>query len=82
MNPSTTQKLLTGVLILQGLFVAGHWLGQPNMAQARGEMNLPNPSERQLQMVDELKTVNTKLDKLIAALTTGEMQVKVVKDEK
>jgi hypothetical protein len=78
----TQQKLLTAVLVLQGMLLAGQWLGQPSAAQARGDLNLPNPSERQLAMIDELKSLNAKMDKLTATLTSGDVTVKVAKDEK
>jgi hypothetical protein len=78
-NP--TQKLLTGILVLQGLLLAGQWLGQPSIASARADA-LPNPSERQMQMVDELKQLNAKVDKLSSMLANGEVTVKVAKEEK
>jgi hypothetical protein len=77
-----TQKLLTGVLILQGLLLAGQFSNRPGAAEARGDLNLSNPSERQLQMVDELKSLNAKVDKLTGMLASGELTVKVAKEEK
>jgi len=77
-----TQKLLTGLLILQGLVLTGQFMSQPSAAQARGEGNLSNPSERQLQMVEELKSLNAKMDKLTSMFAGGEVTVKVAKDEK
>lgn len=77
-----TQKLLTGVLVLQGLLLAGQFSSRPATAEARGELTLSNPSERQLQMVDELKSMNAKMDKLTAMLASGELTVKVAKEEK
>ena len=77
-----SQKLLTGVLVLQGLLLAGQWLGQPSLGQARGEGNIMNPSERQIQMIEELRALNGKVDKLNSMLAGGEVTVKVVKDEK
>jgi outer membrane murein-binding lipoprotein Lpp len=77
-----TQKLLTGVLVLQGLLLAGQFSSRPAAAEARGEVALSNPSERQLQMVEELKSLNAKMDKLTSMLGNGEVTVKVAKDEK
>jgi len=73
---------MTGILVLQGLLLAGQWLGQPSIASARAENSLPNPSERQMQMVDELKQLNAKVDKLTSMLAGGEVTVKVAKEEK
>lgn len=82
MKTTNTQKLLTGVLVLQGLLLGGQFMSQPSASQARGEVSLSNPSERQLQMVEELKTLNAKMDKLTAMLAAGEVTVKVAKEEK
>jgi hypothetical protein len=79
---TTSQKLLTGILVLQGLMLAGQWLGQPSVAQARGENNIPNPSERQIAMVEELKALNAKVEKLNSMLANGEVTVKIAKEEK
>lgn len=82
MKPKTpAQKLLTGVIALQALIIAGQWFGQP-AAYGRGEVNIPDPGARQLQMIDELKSLNAKVDRLSAALMGGELTVKVAKDTK
>ena len=80
MKTTTTHKVMAGVIVLQGLLLAAAWSGQPT-AVARGEMNLPDPGARQLQMIDELKTLNAKVDRLNAALLGGELTVKVAKDK-
>ena len=80
---TTTQKLLTAAVVLQGMIIAGQWLGTaPAHAAGRGENNLPDPGARQLQIVDELKSLNAKVDRLTATLTSGEVKVKVEKDAK
>lgn len=81
-STTTTQKLLTAVVVLQGLLIAGQWFGSTPAHAARNEMNLPDPGARQLQMVDELKALNAKVDRLHSALTSGQLRVKVEKDEK
>ncbi|MDB5297979.1 MAG: hypothetical protein JWO31_3962 [Phycisphaerales bacterium] len=78
---TSTQKLLTAAVVLQALLLAGQWFGA-SPAQARGELNLPDPGARQLQMIDELKSLNAKVDRLTAVLTSGEMRVKIEKDAK
>jgi hypothetical protein len=78
-----SSKLLAVVIVLQGLILVGQWAGQPAASTARADITLPNPGERQLAIIDELKTVNSKLDKIYGALTGGDMTVKavVVKDD-
>ena len=82
MKPTKTQKLLTAVVVLQGMIIAGQWLGSSRAMAARNELNLPDPGARQLQMVDELKSLNAKVDNLTAVLTSGQLKVKIEKDEK
>jgi outer membrane murein-binding lipoprotein Lpp len=77
---TTTHKVMAGVIVLQGLLLATTWSGQ-SAAVARGDVNLPDPGARQLQMIDELKTLNAKVDRLTAALVNGEVTVKVAKDK-
>lgn len=82
MKSINTQKFLTAVVVLQGMFIAGLWFGQSSARAARGELTLPDPGARQLQMIDELKSLNAKVDKLGAVLTSGEIKVRVEKEEK
>ncbi len=77
-----TQKLLVVVAVLQGLILLGQWTGQPAIvAPAHAQANLPDPGARQLAMVDELRALNGKMDRLLAALQSGEVKVKVAKDD-
>ena len=76
-----TQKLLGIVIALQVLLLVGQWVA-PSAGVAHADVPLSNPSERQLAMVDELKTLNGKMDKLISLLQSGNMEVKVAKDKK
>jgi hypothetical protein len=84
MTTTTTRKLLTGVIVLQGLMIAGQWTRQSEAQARSGETNLPDPGARQLQMIDELKGLNAKVDKLTAMLAGGEVtvNVKVVREPK
>lgn len=71
----TTHKLLTAVLVLQGLTLLGQWTSH-TLPAAQAEVS--DPASRQLQMVEGIKTTNDKLDKLIGILEGGDLQVKVV----
>ena len=74
-----TNKLLVGVLVLQGLILLGQWTGTGYLTSANAQ--IPDPANRQMQMVDELKNINTKLDTLIDTLKAGDLQVKVAKSD-
>ena len=56
-----TSKLLGIVIALQVLLLIGQWVA-PSASVARADVPLSNPSERQLAMVDELKTLTDQLD--------------------
>jgi hypothetical protein len=77
----TPSRLLVAILLLQGLFLVGQWsgpavYGTPARAEAFGDSGA-----RQVQMLDELKSVNAKLDKLTEILSSGTLQVKVVRPD-
>ena len=74
-----SSKLLGVVIVLQGLILLGQWTGQPAATTARADTQLPNPSERQLAMIDELKTLNGKMDHLISLFQSGDARVEVTK---
>lgn len=76
-----SSKLLGVVIVLQGLILVGQWAGQPSASTARADITIPNPGERQMAIVEELKNVNAKLDKIYGALTAGDIQVKLAKEE-
>jgi hypothetical protein len=70
------QRMLTAIVALQVLGLASQWTGHstltPTMA---GE--LPDPGARQMQMVDELKQLNSKLGRLNDFLESGKLKVVV-----
>lgn len=74
-----TSKLLGIVIVMQVVIVLGQWVGQPSPRTAHADTALPNPGERQLAMLDELKTLNGKIDHLIELAQSGEMKVEVTK---
>jgi hypothetical protein len=70
-----TNKALAVIVALQGLILLGQWTGGGYLTSAQAQV--PDPANRQMQMIDELKSVNSKLDALIELLKSGEVQVKV-----
>lgn len=76
-----TSKLLVAVLVLQGLVLMGQWTGQGPVTPAHAQ--IPDAGGQRQQIVDELKGINGKLDKLTQALESGSVQVRVAPaDEK
>jgi hypothetical protein len=78
-----TNRLLAVIVVLQGLMLIGQWTGNASyLPQAQAQ--IPDPGARQVQMLDTLKSIDGKLDKLDAIasmLQSGELQVKVAKTE-
>ena len=75
-----TSKLLVAVIALQGLILIGQWSGGTSMLST-AQAQVPDPANRQMQMIDELKTLNGKMDELMQVLRSGDLQVKVAKAE-
>ena len=81
-----TDRLLAAVLALQGLTLLGQWtdrpMNAPGSSAAYGQ--IPNAGDQRQRLVDatalqaeELRGVNARLDKLIALLSGGDLQVTV-----
>jgi hypothetical protein len=80
-NTNNTPRLLTAVLVLQGLTLAGLWTGQPRAGDAHAA--IPDPGAQREAMVAEQKATNEKLDRLLGLLEGGKLKVVVEdKDEK
>ena len=76
-----TTKLLVAVVVLQSLILISQWTGQPSASTARADQ-ITNPGERQLAILEESKATNAKLEKILSYLQSGDMTVKVAKDDK
>lgn len=75
-----TNKLLATVVVLQGLILIGQWTGGGNYLSS-AQAQVPDPANRQMQMIEELKSVNQKLDQVVSILQGGDLQVKVANSE-
>ena len=72
-----TTQLLTVIVILQAVILAGQWLGSPSLvAPARAQ--IPDPGAQQLQVIKELQSVNAKMERMIGILESGKLEVRVV----
>jgi hypothetical protein len=70
-------KLLVAVVVLQGLTLAGVWSGNSGSQLPAANAQVVDPGAQRLQMVEQQRETNAKLDK-IADLLKGELQVRVV----
>ena len=69
-------KLLTAVLVLQGVILAGQWLGTASLV-APAQAQIPDAGGQRNEMIRELQSLNGKMDKLIGILESGKLEVHV-----
>ena len=73
-------RLLVIVIALQLLIVAGQWLDGPRMLPTAQAEPFNAGADRQA-MVDQLKSIDSKLDSMVSILNSGNLQVKVVQPD-
>jgi hypothetical protein len=72
-------KWVVIVIALQVMTVLGQWIGSPRVEPAMAQV--PDAGLQRIQIIDQLKGTNDRLDKLIALLSGGNLQVKVAKPD-
>jgi hypothetical protein len=75
----SNSRLLSVVIVLQLMILAGQWLGGPRLSTAQAQIS--DPGRDRIQMLDELRATNAKLDKMIDLLGSGDLQVRVVQPD-
>ena len=70
-------KLLVIVAVMQGLILAGQWLGQASVV-APAQAQVPDAGAQRERLIDEVKNVSSKLDRLVTLLESGNVTVKTV----
>jgi hypothetical protein len=69
-------RFLLTIIVLQALVIAAQWMGGSGITRAYGQ--IPDAGGQRAQMIDELKSLNSKMDKLMGILEGGKLQVRVV----
>jgi len=76
-----SSRILGVIVVLQGLILLGQWTGSGPVTPAWGQV--PDAGAQRNQMIEELRTLNGKVDKLVDVLNSGKLQVQLAKaDEK
>jgi hypothetical protein len=70
-------RLLVIIAVMQGLTLAGQWLGQPSMVST-AQAQVPDAGAQRERMIDEMKNMSSKIDRLVTLLESGNVQVKTV----
>jgi hypothetical protein len=74
-------KLLAVIVVLQGLILLSQWTGSGPVTPAWAQ--IPDSGSQRNELINELKSLNGKVDKLVEVLSSGKLQVQVAKpDEK
>ena len=72
---TNTNRLLAAVIVLQVLTLAGSW-GASYVGTAKADLP-PDPAAMRLQQTEELKAMNQKLERMVAILEGGRLEVRV-----
>ena len=79
-NLNTPSKWIALVVTLQIVTVLGQWVGTPRATPAMAQ-GIPDAGLQRIQIIEQLKGTNDRLDKLIALLSGGKLQVTVAKPD-
>lgn len=63
------------VVLLQLVIVAGQWLGSPRTLSV-AEAQITDPGRDRMQMLDVLRGIDAKLEKMNDLLASGKLQVR------
>ncbi len=79
----STNKWLGVVVALQAVILLTLWGAGPSATTAKAD-GIPDAGQQRDEMIQQMKATNEKLDKLLALLSGGDLQVKLAKpdDEK
>ena len=73
-------KLLVIVIVMQGLLLMGQWSLQPAFVTP-AHAQIPDAGNQRLQMIEQLREINQKLDRLATVLEDGRLQVVVANSD-
>ena len=70
-----TARILVVIVVLQGLILMGQWTGSGPLTPAQAQV--PDAGAQRIQMIEELRRLNGKMDVLVEKLESGKLQVRV-----
>jgi hypothetical protein len=73
-----SNRLLAIVIVLQAVTLVGQWVTGPSFYVSPAHAQVPDAGAQRVQMIDQLKSINEKLDKLVSVLESGNLQVQAV----
>ena len=76
-------KLLIAIIVLQSLILISQWTGSGAGVVPPAYGQIPDAGGQRQQIIDELKMLNGKMDRMTETLKNGDVQVRMSKpDEK
>ncbi len=72
-------RVLVAVVVLQGLILFSQWNGSSPVTPAYAQ--IPDAGAQRREVIEEMKSLNTKMDKLMELLESGRVQVKMAASE-
>lgn len=70
-------RILVAIVALQAMTLLAVWGGRPAL-ESTASAQIPDPGAQTQQVIDQLKTLNGKMDRLIGLLESGKLQVRAV----
>jgi hypothetical protein len=71
----SVKKLLVAILIIQCAVLVGQWGGQHSVVQTV-HAQVPDAGMQRSQIIEELRQLNGKMDRLLRVLEDGNLQVR------
>jgi hypothetical protein len=76
-------KFLIAIIVLQSLMLISQWSGGRASVVQPAYGQIPDAGGQRQQIIDELRTLNGKMDRMSDTLRNGDVQVRMAKpDEK
>jgi hypothetical protein len=71
-----TAKLLTVVVVLQGLILLGQWTGGGPSIVTPAQAQIPDAGGQRIEIINQVKELNGKMERLIGILESGKLEVR------
>lgn len=75
----TSTRLLAVVVVLQALILLGQWTGAGPVTPAYAQ--IPDAGSQRASMLEELRSINGKMARVVQILESGKIQVQVSKPD-
>jgi len=78
-SSNSMSRWLAVIVVLQVVTLVGQWIAPPTATTVQAQ--IPDAGAQRLEMIEQLKGTNERLDKLLVLIGSGKVQVQVVKPD-